>query len=85
MLPIRDDQPRYSTPWVNCFLIGLNLVIFFFEFDARSAEPGAADSAVWRGAVASGGVSRGVAQISAAGDRASLLHVDVSARRRGCT
>jgi membrane associated rhomboid family serine protease len=40
MLPIRDDQPRYSTPWVNGFLIGLNLVIFFFEFtlDPRSLE-----------------------------------------------
>ena len=40
MLPIRDDQPRYSTPWVNYFLIGLNLVIFFFEFalDPRSLE-----------------------------------------------
>jgi membrane associated rhomboid family serine protease len=40
MLPIRDDQPRYSTPWVNYFLIGLNLAIFFFEFtlDARSLE-----------------------------------------------
>ena len=31
MLPLRDDQPRYSTPWVNYFLIGLNLAIFFFE------------------------------------------------------
>src|SRR6202167_807108 len=40
MLPIRDDQPRYSTPWVNGFLIGLNLVIFFFEFtlDPRSLD-----------------------------------------------
>jgi membrane associated rhomboid family serine protease len=40
MLPIRDDQPRYSTPWVNYFLIGLNLVIFFFEWtlDRRSLE-----------------------------------------------
>ena len=40
MLPIRDDQPRYSTPWVNYFLIGLNLVIFFFEFtlDPQSLE-----------------------------------------------
>jgi membrane associated rhomboid family serine protease len=40
MLPIRDDQPRYSTPWVNYFLIGLNLVIFFFEWalDPRSLE-----------------------------------------------
>ncbi|MGA2376329.1 MAG: rhomboid family intramembrane serine protease [Candidatus Sulfotelmatobacter sp.] len=40
MLPLRDDQPRYSTPWVNSFLIGLNLVIFFFEatLDPRSLE-----------------------------------------------
>ncbi|MFZ0296542.1 MAG: rhomboid family intramembrane serine protease [Candidatus Sulfotelmatobacter sp.] len=38
MLPIRDDQPRYSTPWVTWFLIGLNLVIFLMEstLDARS-------------------------------------------------
>ncbi len=31
MLPIKDDQPRYSTPSVTWFLIGLNLVIFLFE------------------------------------------------------
>jgi membrane associated rhomboid family serine protease len=31
MLPLRDDQPRYSTPFVTWFLIGLNLVIFFLE------------------------------------------------------
>jgi membrane associated rhomboid family serine protease len=38
MLPLRDDQVRYSTPWVNYFLIGLNLAIFFFEasLDRRS-------------------------------------------------
>ena len=38
MLPIRDDQPRYSTPWVTRFLIALNLLIFFFEaaLDSRS-------------------------------------------------
>ncbi|MGA7928202.1 MAG: rhomboid family intramembrane serine protease [Candidatus Sulfotelmatobacter sp.] len=40
MLPIRDDQPRYSTPWVNSFLIGLNLLIFLFEatLDPQSLE-----------------------------------------------
>jgi membrane associated rhomboid family serine protease len=32
MLPLRDDQPRYSTPWVNYFLIGLNLTIFFLAW-----------------------------------------------------
>ena len=38
MLPIRDDQPRNSTPWITRFLIVLNLLIFFFEamLDPRS-------------------------------------------------
>jgi hypothetical protein len=31
MIPIKDDQPRYSTPYVNWFLIGLNILIFLFE------------------------------------------------------
>jgi hypothetical protein len=31
MLPIKDDQPRFSTPFINYFLIGLNLLIFLFE------------------------------------------------------
>jgi membrane associated rhomboid family serine protease len=40
MLPIRDDQPRYGTPWVNYFLIGMNLLIYLFEasLDARSLD-----------------------------------------------
>jgi membrane associated rhomboid family serine protease len=40
MLPIKDDQPRYSTPFVNSFLIGLNILIYFFEWtlDPRSFE-----------------------------------------------
>jgi membrane associated rhomboid family serine protease len=43
MLPLRDDQPRYSTPWVNSFLIGLNLVIFFFE---AALDPGSLDALI---------------------------------------
>jgi membrane associated rhomboid family serine protease len=31
MFPIKDDQPRYSRPYVNGFLIGLNVLIFLFE------------------------------------------------------
>ena len=40
MLPIRDDQPRFSTPYVNWFLIVLNLLIYFFQatLDPRSYE-----------------------------------------------
>jgi len=32
MLPIKDDQPRYSTPFVNSFLIGLNILIYFYQW-----------------------------------------------------
>ena len=40
MLPIKDDQPRYSTPYVNGFLIGLNLLIYLFQatLDPRSYQ-----------------------------------------------
>lgn len=43
MLPIRDDQPRFSTPYVNSFLIGLNIFIYLLQFlqsvqDPRLAE-----------------------------------------------
>ncbi len=43
MFPIKDDQPRYSTPYVNSFLIGLNILIYFSQWiqlvnDPRSAE-----------------------------------------------
>src|ERR1700756_4644309 len=40
MFPIKDDQPRFSTPYVNWFLIVLNIVIYFFQslLDPRSGE-----------------------------------------------
>ncbi len=31
MFPIKDDQPRYSTPYVNGFLIGINILIYLFQ------------------------------------------------------
>jgi membrane associated rhomboid family serine protease len=40
MLPIKDDQPRYSTPYINGFLIAVNILIFLFQstLDPRSGE-----------------------------------------------
>ena len=32
MIPLRDDQPTFSPPFVNYFLIVLNIVIFLWEF-----------------------------------------------------
>ena len=38
MFPIKDDQPRYSTPYVNWFLIAVNVLVFLFE--ATLSRPG---------------------------------------------
>ncbi|PYV72335.1 MAG: rhomboid family intramembrane serine protease [Acidobacteria bacterium] len=36
MFPIRDDQPRFSTPYVNYFIIALNVLIYvFFEIPVQ--------------------------------------------------
>src|SRR5580704_10774159 len=32
MIPLRDDTPRFSTPYVTYFLIALNTAIFLFEW-----------------------------------------------------
>jgi hypothetical protein len=45
MLPLRDDQPRYSTPFVTYFLIGLNLLIFLFE---RALDAGSLKNLVYQ-------------------------------------
>ncbi len=44
MLPIRDDQPRFSTPFVNYFIIALNVVVFFFEVSLEQQGPYALNS-----------------------------------------
>ncbi|HET9741588.1 MAG TPA: rhomboid family intramembrane serine protease [Terriglobales bacterium] len=31
MIPIRDDTPRYSTPYISYLLIALNTLVFLFE------------------------------------------------------
>ena len=40
MLPLKDDQPSYSTPYITWFLIALNILIFLFQatLDRRSSE-----------------------------------------------
>jgi membrane associated rhomboid family serine protease len=31
MFPIRDDTPRFSTPFITYFIIALNVVVFLYE------------------------------------------------------
>jgi membrane associated rhomboid family serine protease len=36
MIPIRDDTPRSSTPYVTYFIIALNVLVFLFELTAQA-------------------------------------------------
>jgi len=46
MFPLRDDQPTFSTPFVTYFLIALNLVIYFFEWQLGMQSRAAALNAL---------------------------------------
>ena len=39
MFPIRDDQPTFSKPFITYFLIALNLIICFFEWQLALQNP----------------------------------------------
>ena len=46
MIPIRDDQPRFSTPYVNYFIVALNIVIFLVEFWVQLQSPRALNGVI---------------------------------------
>lgn len=39
MFPIRDDQPSYSKPLVNYFIIALNVIVFLFQQSIQYQDP----------------------------------------------
>jgi hypothetical protein len=47
MIPLRDDQPRFSKPFVTYFLIALNTLIFLMEFWLGQQSQGALNSLIY--------------------------------------
>jgi membrane associated rhomboid family serine protease len=39
MIPLRDDQPSFSTPFVNYFLIALNVLVYLWEISVGARSP----------------------------------------------
>jgi len=39
MIPLRDDQPSFSTPFINYFLIAVNLLVYLWEFSVGLDSP----------------------------------------------
>ncbi len=48
MIPLKDDAPRVSTPYVNYALIALNTLIFMFQYWLNRKSPLAANSLVFQ-------------------------------------
>jgi len=47
MIPIRDDTPRFSTPYITYFLIGLNTLIFVYEWLVQVQSPRALNALIF--------------------------------------
>ena len=48
MLPIRDDQPSFSTPFINYFLIVMNVLVFLWELSMEFQNPRALDAVLFQ-------------------------------------
>ena len=48
MIPIRDDQPRFSTPYVTYFILALNVVVFLFELSVGAQSHRALNSLMYQ-------------------------------------
>jgi membrane associated rhomboid family serine protease len=68
MIPIRDDTPRFSTPFVTYFIIALNALVFLFELSVGGQDHRALNSLMYQFGVVPVHFERGLV----AGSHASL-------------
>jgi hypothetical protein len=47
MIPIRDETPRFSTPFVTYFIIALNTLVFLFELSVSEQGRGALNGLIY--------------------------------------
>src|SRR5438034_3060411 len=67
MIPIRDDQPRFSTPFVNYFIVALNALAFFYELSIQTQGHRALDGFVYQFGVVPAHVEVALAHLNLAG------------------
>jgi membrane associated rhomboid family serine protease len=61
MIPLRDDQPRFSQPSVNYFIIALNVAVFLFELWLGQQSQGALNSLIYEFGVVPSYITGGLA------------------------
>jgi membrane associated rhomboid family serine protease len=79
MFPIRDDQPRFSTPYVNYFIITLNVLIYvFFEVPVEMQGEGHFEALIFQFGFVPEHLTRALAGSSHYSIAASLLTIFTS-------
>src|SRR5437868_14125862 len=73
MIPIRDDQPRFSTPFVNYFIVALNALAFFYELSIQTQGHRALDRFVYQFGVVPTPVELALAHLNLAGVFLTIL------------
>src|SRR6266700_1765017 len=73
MIPIRDDQPRFSTPFVNYFIVALNALAFFYELSIQTQGHRALDGFVYQFGVVPTHVEVALAHLNLAGGFLPIL------------
>jgi membrane associated rhomboid family serine protease len=58
MIPIRDDTPRFSTPFVTYFIVALNTLVFLFELSVSGQGHRALNSLMYQFGVVPGHFER---------------------------
>jgi membrane associated rhomboid family serine protease len=66
MIPVRDDTPRFSTPYVTYFIIALNTVVFLFELSVGAQSPRALNRLMYQFGVVPLHFERALAGMSSA-------------------
>jgi membrane associated rhomboid family serine protease len=61
MIPLRDDQPRFTQPYVNYFIVALNIAAFLFELWVGQQSPGALNSLMYEFGVVPRYITSGLA------------------------
>ncbi len=75
MIPLRDDQPRFSTPYMNYFLVALNTVVFLFELSVGSQSHRALNGLIYQFGIVPSHFTQSIAGSAHTGLPAAFLSI----------
>jgi len=75
MIPLRDDQPRFSTPYMNYFLVALNTAVFLFELSIGAQSHRALNGLIYQFGIVPSHFTQSMAGAAHTGLPAALLSI----------